>query len=243
MPTRILPYERDGSFVGSLSTGNATLKPYESTNLDVSFEYYVTSGLLSVAPFYKRIDNPIYDRSFEELNAVHNERRYARLAFTRPENAEHGHIAGVELNYQNVFTALPSPFDGLGTNVNYTWTDSSVTVFGRSNDLPFFKQSDHIGNAALLYQKYGVEAQVSVSFQSPTLGAVGSGPESDNYGDSYTPVDAKVSFPMTRVLRGFVELRNLNDAPRRRYAGTSDRRVHHEIYSCDFYAGIDWRWQ
>jgi len=92
-----------------------------------------------------------------------------------------------------------------------------------------------------LYQKYGVEAQVSVSFQSSTLGSLGSGPESDNYGDAYTPVDAKVSFPMTRLLRGFVEVRNLNSEPRRRYAGTSDRRVQHEIYSRDFYAGLDWR--
>ncbi len=90
---------------------------------------------------------------------------------SRPENADRGHIAGVEFNYQTVFSALPSPFDGLGTNLNYTWTDSSVTVFGRDQDLPFFKQSDHIGNAALLYRKYGVEAQVSVSFQGPALGS------------------------------------------------------------------------
>ena len=47
-----------------------------------------------------------------------------------------------------------------------------MTVFGRDQDLPFFKQSDHIGNAALLYRKYGVEAQVSVSFQGPALGSI-----------------------------------------------------------------------
>lgn len=233
--------ETDGSFVGSLSAGNPTLKPYEAMNLDVSFEYYLPSGLLSVAPFYKRIDNPIYDRSFVEENVVYNGRRYARLGFARPENAENGHIAGIELNYQHTFTTLRPPFDGIGTNLNYTWTDSSVTVFGRSDDLPFFKQSDQIGNAALLYQKYGVEAQLSVSFQSPSLGSVGSASDSDNYSDWYLPVDLKGSFPLGRRLRGVVEARNLNDAPRRRYAGTSDRRVQHEIYSRDFYAGIDWR--
>ena len=76
------------------------------------------------------------------------------------------------MNYQTIFSRLPSPFDGLGTNLNYTWTDSSVTIFGRDSDLPFFKQSDHIGNAALLYRKYGVEGQLSLSFQGPAL-AVG----------------------------------------------------------------------
>jgi hypothetical protein len=140
-----------------------------------------------------------------------------------------------------MFTSLPSPFDGLGTNVNYTWTDSSVTVFGRDDELPFFKQSNHIGNIALLYRKYGIEAQLSLSFQSPSLGSLGVVRDSDNYSDYYTPVDAKVSFPLMRRLRGFVELRNLNDEPRRRYAGIRERRVQHEIYSRDVYAGIDWR--
>ena len=45
--------------------------------------------------------------------------------------------------------------------------DSSVTLFGRDDELPFFKQSEHIGNAALLYRKYGIEGQLSLSFQGP----------------------------------------------------------------------------
>jgi hypothetical protein len=43
------------------------------------------------------------------------------------------------------------------------------------------------------------------------------------------------------MFRGFVEGRNLNDAPRIRYAAIPERRTAHEIYSRDFYAGIDWR--
>jgi hypothetical protein len=114
-------------------------------------------------------------------------------------------------------------------------------VFGRDDDLPFFKQSDHIGNTALLYRKYGVEAQLSLSFQGPALGAIGAAADMDNYADWYTPLDAKISFPVTRRFRGFVEARNLNDEPRIRYAGTPDRRTAHEIYSRDFFAGLDWR--
>ena len=234
--------ETDGTYVGSLSTGNATLKPYESMNLDVSFELYMTSGLLSVAPFVKWIDNPIYDLSTTEQNVVHNGRTYARFGYSRPENADSGRIAGIEFNYQTLFTKLPSPFDGLGSNLNYTWTRSSVTVFGRENDdLPFFKQSDHIGNAALLYTKHGVEAQLSLSFQGPALGSVGANLDMDNYADWYLPLDAKVSFPVTRMLRGFVEGRNLNNATRVRYAGIDERRTAEELYLRDFYLGIDWR--
>ena len=233
--------DTDGAFVGSLNTGNAELEPYLSMNFDLSVEYYSPSGLFSIAPFYKRIDNPIYDRSTAETNIVHNGRTYARFGLTKPENADRGHIGGVELNYQTTFSRLPSPLDGLGTNVNYTWTDSAVTLFDRTGDLPFFKQSDHIGNAALLYRKYGIEGQLSLSFQGPALGSVGANADGDIYADWYRPLDAKISFPISRVLRGFIEGRNLNDAPRIRYAATPSRRTAHEIYSRDFYAGIDWR--
>jgi len=231
----------DGTFTGSLSSGNSTLEPYASMNLDLSIEYYLGSGLVSVAPFYKRIDDPIYDRSVIELNTIYNDRRYDRLSVMQPENAPRGHIGGVELNYQDTFSALPSPFDGLGTNLNYTITDSGVTVFGRDEELPFFKQSNHIGNVAALYEKYGIAAQVSLAFHSANLGTVGTSPDTDNYGDRYTPIDAKVSFPVMRALRGLVEVRNLNNESRRRFAGSRQRRVHHEIYSRDVYAGIDWR--
>jgi hypothetical protein len=78
---------------------------------------------------------------------TYNDRFYERLGFARPENADAGHIAGVELTYQNYFSRLPAPFDGLGVNLNYTATDSSVRLFERDDELPFFKQSDHIGTS------------------------------------------------------------------------------------------------
>jgi TonB-dependent receptor len=230
-----------GIYVGSLSLGNSTLKPYESMNVDASIEYYLGSGLIAVAPFYKRIDNPIYGRSFVERDVTYEGRFYEQLGFSQPENAESGHIGGVELTYQNYFTRLPAPFDGLGVNLNYTVTDSSVRIFGRDDELPFFKQSNHIGNVAVLYEKFGVASQVSLSFNSPSLGSVGTDRDSDNYGDTYRIVDFKVSAPIARGVRGLVEVGNVNDEHRRRYAGIPERRVHDEVYSWNLFVGLDWR--
>jgi TonB-dependent receptor len=233
----------DGSYTGGLSTGNPGLKPYESMNLDLSVEYYLGSGLVAVAPFYKRIDNPIYGRSFVETGITYNDRFYDRLGFSQPENADAGRIAGVEFTYQDYFSRLPSPCDGLGLNLNYTLTDSSVTIFGRDDDLPFFKQSDHIGNVAVLYEKYGVATQLSLSFHSPELRSVGSNPDTDNYGDSYQVMDLKVSAPIRGGLRALVELGNLSDEHRLRYAGVADRRTANERYSWNLFAGLDWRFR
>jgi hypothetical protein len=199
------------------------------------------SGLIAVAPFYKRIDNPIYGFSSVETGVVHNGRLYERFGFSRPENAEDGRIAGVEFTLQNYFTALPAPFDGLGVNLNYTVTDSSVRVFGRDDTLPFFKQSNHVGTVAVLYEKLGVATQVSLSFHSPSLGSVGTDTDHDNYGDRYRIVDVKFSAPVRRGLRALVEIGNLNDERRRRYAGRPELRVQDEIYSWNLYAGFDWR--
>jgi TonB-dependent receptor len=231
----------DGTYVGSLASGNPTLKPYESMNLDASIEYYLGSGLVAVAPFYKRIDNPIYGRSFTEMGVTHNDRFYERLGFSRPENADAGSIAGIELTYQNYFSFLPAPLDGLGVNFNYTTTDSSVKLFEREDELPFFKQSDHIGNIALLYEKFGVATQLSLSFSSPSLGSVGSGADSDIYDDWYRVVDLKFSAPLTRGVRGLFEVSNLMNTHRLAYAGIPDRRTADERYSWSLYAGVDWR--
>jgi hypothetical protein len=174
---------------------------------------------------------------------VHNDRLYERFGFSRPENADDGHIAGVEFNVQKYFSALPAPFDGLGVNLNYTFTDSAVRLFERAEELPFFKQSDHVGTTAVLYEKFGVATQLSVSFNSPALGSVGQDADSDNYADWYRVVDLKFSAPVRRGLRALLEVGNANDERRRRYAGAPERRVQDEIYSWNLYAGLDWRWR
>jgi TonB-dependent receptor len=230
-------------YTGSLSLGNPELKPYESINADLSIEYYLGSGHIAVAPFYKHIDNPIYTRSFTELNVTYEGRFYQTLGFSQPENAEAGRIAGAEFTYQNYFPRLPGVLSGLGVNFNYTITDSSVTIFGRTDTLPFFKQSRHSGNVAVLYEKFGVATQLSVSFNSPSLGSAGTDADSDNYGDTYRVVDFKLSAPITRGLRGLVEIGNLNNEHRRRYAGISSRRVHDEVYSWNLTVGLDWRFR
>jgi TonB-dependent receptor len=230
-----------GVFIGSLSLGNPALKPYRSMNLDGSLEYYLGSGLVAIAPFYKRIDDPIFGRSFVERGTTYEDRFYEQLGVAQPENADSGHIGGVELTYQNYFTRLPAPFDGLGVNLNYTVTDSAVRIFDRDDRLPFFKQSNHVGNIAVLYEKFGVAGQVSLSFNSPSLGSIGTNRDTDNYGDTYRVVDVKVSAPLARGLRGMVEIGNLNDEHRLRYAGTPDRRVQDEVYSWNLFVGIDWR--
>ncbi|WP_414661274.1 TonB-dependent receptor [Horticoccus sp. 23ND18S-11] len=231
-----------GVFEGSLSSGNPGLKPFESANLDVSAEYYFKSaGIASVGAFRKRIENPVYRRSFTLFNTTYNGRNFSRLGVTRPENAGTGEITGIEFNYQQFFNQLPGALAGLGVNVNYTITDSSVSVFGRSDELPFFKQSGEIGNVAVLFEKYGIEARVALSFNAQYLESVGNTRDSDEYTDRRRPIDVKISYRINPRLRVFVDFLNVGKEPLRTFTGQPGRPSGYEIYSWNANLGVNWR--
>jgi len=230
-----------GVFEGSLSAGNPQLEPFESMNFDVSLEYYLkNAGILSVGFFHKRIDNPVYTNSYLLTNTTYRGRNYARLGISRPENADKGEVTGVEFNWQQFFTVLPSPFDGLGVNLNYTITDSSATLLTRTDELPFFKQADEIGNLAIVYEKYGFEVRVAYSFNSDYLESVGSSTADDGYTDRRRVLDAKASYRINTRLRIFAEFTNLGEEPLRTYSGVPSRNNGYEIYSWNANFGINW---
>jgi TonB-dependent receptor len=220
-----------GIYTGSISSGNPKLNAYEAMNFDVSVEYYLANaGIVSVGAFRKHIDNPVFGRSYTQTNVTIDSVRYSLVNISGPENAQQGKVSGLELNYQQFFNFLPSPFDGLGVNVNYTMTDSSVTIFGRTDPLPFFKQSDEVGNVAVVFEKYGFEARVAMSFNSPYLTGVGVGRDSDTYTARRRPIDAKASYRINRRLKVFVEGININEVPLKEFVGVSSRSSGNEIY-------------
>lgn len=229
-----------GEFVGSLSSGNPNLQVFESSNFDLSLEYYFKhGGILSVAGFHKDIDNPVFGRSVTTSNTTVDGRFFTVFNSSQPENAAKGNITGFEANFQQFFRFLPSPFDGLGVNLNYTYTDSDVTVFGRPDQLPFFKQSDEISNLALIYEKYGFEARVALSHNSAYLDSVGASRGLDGFIGGRDQLDAKASYRLTKNLKLFVEFTNLDTDPLREFTGVATRNSGQEIYSWNAKFGLN----
>jgi TonB-dependent receptor len=229
-----------GRYTGSLSGGNPDLDPFESMNFDLSLEYYFKDGgILSLGAFHKEIKNPIYDNVIFQTNVEYEGRLYDTLTFSGPANADKGKITGLEFNYQRFFTTLPAPFDGLGINVNYTLVDSSVRLFTRPDELPFFKQSDSIMNLALIYEKYGFEGRVSYSKNDDFLDDVGANPDTDIFVRGRAVVDAKVSYRFSRKFKVFVELLNLTEEPLREFTGARARENDFELYKWKAKVGLN----
>lgn len=231
-----------GIFTGSVSSGNPKLKPYEAMNFDASIEYYLpNAGIVSVGAFHKEIDNPVFGHSTFETNVTVDGRLFSTLSTSSPDNARSGKISGLELNYQQLFRFLPSPFDGLGFNANYTLIDSSVTLFTRTDKLPFFKQSDKVANVALFYEKYGWEARVALSYSGDYLDAVGSDTETDIFVRGRTPIDAKVSYRVNSHFKIFGEFLNLSEEPLREFTGVRARENDFEIYHWKARFGVNFK--
>jgi len=245
VPFRVFEVDPDGPdvFEGEVSEGNPDLDPLESMNFDLSLEWYTeTGGILAVGAFFKDIDNPVFTQVTTLENVEFEGRFFSELERSRPENAESGEILGFELNYQQQFSRLPAPFDGFGVSVNYTFTDSEATVFGRDDKLPFFLQSDHIGNVALFWEKAGFELRAALAYRSEYLDDVGEDPSSDVYVDSRSQVDLKGSYDFDNGLTVFLELLNVTDEPLQFLnAGRSDRLAESEIYGWNAIAGAQYR--
>jgi TonB-dependent receptor len=238
-----------GLNTGTLNSGNPDLKPYQSMNFDVTAEYYLrNAGIVSVSAFHKRIDNPVYSRALtlggtigDGATTTFENLRFDVLNTTRPENADTGKITGLELNYQQQLRRLPSPFDGLGFSLNYTFVDSEVKVFTRPGEkLPFFKQADDIGNAAIFYEKYGVEVRLAWSRTGAYLTALGANTDGDVYQREREIMDAKVSYRLTKRLKIFADVINLRQEPLEEYIGAPNRGTATEKYWWTATFGVNW---
>lgn len=214
--------EREGEF------GNPDLDPYRASNLDATLEYYFApEAVLQGGVFYKRIEDFIVDAEFE--NGTFQGIAYDEAII--PINGETAEVKGIELSYAQAFTGLPAPFDGLLANVNYTYTDASGDVLGRSIPLP--TSSKHTYNIAIGYDKGPVSLRLSGTGRSSYLDDIGGDAESDRYVELHFQVDASAKYRVTPNLQLFGEFVNLNDATYTAYqrGPVRDRLLQYEEYS------------
>jgi len=201
--------EREGEF------GNPDLKPYEAWNFDATAEYYFSgNGAITAGFFYKDIKNFIVD-TVNDDGGVYN-----GIAFdeaTIPINGDSAEIYGVELSYSQVYSFLPAPFDGLLTQLNYTYTDATGTVPNdgditdpRKIMLP--SSSKHTFNAVLGYEKGPIDLRIAGTYRSKYLDELGDEAEEDRYIDNHFQIDISAKYKVTKNVRLFAEWINVNNA-------------------------------
>ena len=127
-----------------MSSGNPNLKPAETHNYDLGFEYYNDQiGVIKLNVFYKEIENLLQankkDGPANLENVVLPDHPYFQGApYFDPANPsavfitggspvnsdEKASLWGIEAQVERQFTFLPGIWSGLGVYANYTYTQS-----------------------------------------------------------------------------------------------------------------------
>ena len=231
--------ERDGDDAEGVF-GNPDLKPYRAWNVDVGAEwYFAKSSVLQAGFFYKDIKDYITEVTFEGDDAPYNG-VYRGIAFTEatiPLNSGKATIKGVEVGYSQVYSMLPAPFDGLLTNLNYTFTDGDGQTFdgdtGGLRDIPLPASSRHTFNAVLGYEKGPISLRLAGTYRDKYLDEVATVADEDRYVRQHFQLDASARYRVTPNVQIFGEWVNINNAKYVAYrnAPISRRLLQYEEYS------------
>ena len=188
--------------------GNPDLKPYEAWNADVGFEYYFSgNGAISFGGFYKDISNYAVKQTFDDF--TYNGTLYDQFQTTI--NGDNAQVVGFEASFSQVYSMLPAPFDGLLTQLNYTYTYANGTLAdGRKISLP--SSSKNTFNVVLGYEKGPVDLRLAGTYRDKYLDEVGDDATQDRFVDNHFQLDFSGKLKVTDNLRLTLDVININNA-------------------------------
>jgi len=180
--------------VAKRTEGDTYLNPYTAWQYDLSLEWYFQEGgILSAGLFYKDIEDYIYSRtvlvnevmlddSGEAYEGNYGDDEFPDIRpinpyySKKPVNGGSASIKGLEFNYQQTFTMLPSFWAGLGTSINYTYADSDTTYAATDADgqevevsMPFIGQSEHTVNSTIFWERDNHSIRLSYNYRTDSL--------------------------------------------------------------------------
>lgn len=215
-----------GTKIASIRTvdeGNPYLEPYVAEQLDLTLEWYPTdNAVVALAGFGKWIDSfittvttvedwidPNTGQPIPDPESGGN----VRLQFNSPRNEEGAFIGGVEFAFQYAFTNLPSPWDGFGTQFNYTWitTDAEFTNpnSGATFDVPGL--SPHTTNLVVFYEKNRWSGRLAWNWRDEFLWTVSDSRSNPRFTKSYSQLDASFGVDLTDNFSLVFEAINITD--------------------------------
>lgn len=149
-------------------TGNPSVSPYLSTNVDLSLDRRLGGeGLISASLFHMAIDNfpqalsrvaTLAETGLSAGGIPAGVSISAPVTITQVVNAKGGWLRGLEIGFQRPLTFLPKPFDRLGVMVNYTRIQSALdyvlapTAPDQTYRAPLVGTSPTAINATVYYQ-------------------------------------------------------------------------------------------
>jgi TonB-dependent receptor len=229
--------------LGGNQAGNPQLKPWRSSNYDLSLEYYRgRSGVLSLALFYVDVASFIVQGSTLRCDLPDEDGvvRHRCVAITGPIQGAGKSLRGAELGIKQAFDFLPGWLANFGTDLNFTFSPSNVGTDVAGNTIPFQENSKDQANAVLWYENKRFQARVAGNYRSKRA-------VSQDYGgiagfEEYQAptfyLDASASFDITPHVQVYVQGTNLTKEGERYYLVWPDQVLHTGTFEARYTLGI-----
>ena len=208
-----------GGRFGDVQTGggNPNLKPMQSKNLDLSYEWYLSkTNYVSAAVFQKNVSNfletKLVDMKIPQFDEIVHD--------TRVRNGQKGKIKGVEVAGQYAFdTAIPL-LQGFGVAANYTYVDATASREGDSGALAcgYPGLSPQSYNGSVFFENGSFQARVSYNWRNHFSVDCGGGSTMARNRAAYGQTDASLRYNLTPSLALYADAINLSNARMHEYA-------------------------
>ena len=254
VPTSVVDPNQAGR--GTVTVGNADLKPTKANNYDILIEHYFQPlGIIQGGYFYKQLSDPIYSTTSIIGPGLPN----ANFFLNESINGPNAHIQGFEAAWEQRFSFLPGFLNGFGVAANYSYTQSRVSFpatfnGGRTDTAPLQRQAPNTWNFNLTYDKSRLSARFAISHNDANIASyafqqnstpndpiVGlRGPGGDQYFYAHTQYDIQGSYRIHKGLQFVASGLNLTNEVFGFYVGSPIYPIQREFYKPTVSFGFRW---
>jgi iron complex outermembrane receptor protein len=234
----------------TVTFGNPDLKPVQSTNWDLSLEYYFKhSSSLTFGWFHKKLED--YVAEGQEIGVVGGgtdngfDGEYSGYTILSRANVGTAKVQGWEISYQQQFRFLPGLLRGLRVNANMTQLtshgDYGGTTYLKDKEINGFIPRTINASVSWDYLKFGVS--VSYNYNSESIrGAYNvANPSRNRYMKHREIVNMNLRYQLRRNLTATFGVANLFNEPQRYYRSIPDQMETFLIQGTTITAGIEGR--
>lgn len=242
----------------TVRSGNPSLDPYDSTNIDLSLErYFGDVGFIGIGYFYKDISGFIGDETLTNVPFSATGLPSGLLPgltqdtiiseYRRPINYADTDLSGFEITFQTDLEFMP--VEGFGMVANMTFVDSDLQYAtpdqianGESIILPMNGLSDTVVNTTFYYENDTWGARVSANYRSDYVSGGPTGSDEDSRGfESTTYVDFSAFYQISENLKWTFDAVNLTDEKEVQYSDSSRRLYNTTTSGTTFFSGISYK--
>ena len=203
------------------SGGNPKLNPFESTNFDLSWNwYYDEASYVGITAFVKKADNFLSQTTQKENLLPSSE--FGEFLVTRARNTASATVNGYEFALLHTFT------NGFGVQANYTLVDSDDDFNAITNPSAFALEGlSNSANLIAFYEQDGIQARLAYNWRDEYLSrAVGEQSQAEMV-EAYGQLDMSASYDFSENTTLFFEGTNLTNETTRSFSIFKERLLNY----------------